>query len=208
MKYAFFVLAFLSFVFVNDASAQKGSKDRDNYEIKVDGLGCPFCAYGLEKKFKDFKGIKNVKIDMETGKFTFTYPASTPLTVAQVEGKVEEAGYTPVRTKITRTDGTVDTSKEKEAVVISEENLKTVTINVSGNCGMCKSRIERTALATGAITSAEWDSDSQGLTVDYDASKMTVRDIEAAIAKVGHDTENVKADDDTYKSLPPCCKYR
>ena len=31
----------------------QNSKDRDSFEIQVDGLGCPFCAYGLEKKFKE-----------------------------------------------------------------------------------------------------------------------------------------------------------
>ncbi|HHH13154.1 MAG TPA: copper chaperone, partial [Thiolapillus brandeum] len=28
-----------------------------HYEMRVDGLACPFCAYGIEKKFKAMKGV-------------------------------------------------------------------------------------------------------------------------------------------------------
>ena len=38
----------------------QAQKQMDQFQVQVDGLGCPFCAYGLEKKFKEFKGIKNV----------------------------------------------------------------------------------------------------------------------------------------------------
>lgn len=91
---------------------QKG--DTDQYTIKVDGLGCPFCAYGLEKKFKEFKEIKDIAIVMETGEFTFTYPASDPLSIATVAAQVEKAGYTPVMVKIVRFDGTVEEQEVKK----------------------------------------------------------------------------------------------
>ena len=42
----------------------------DHYEVQVDGLACPFCAYGLEKKaqeryakFFNFEKIKALCID-------------------------------------------------------------------------------------------------------------------------------------------------
>ena len=35
-----------------------------------------------------------------------------------------------------------------------------------------------------------------------------VDDIHKAIAKAGHDTEKFKSDNETYNSLPDCCKYR
>jgi len=47
---------------------------------------------------------------------------------------------------------------------------KTESFKVSGNCGMCKDRIEKTVLAEGA-TSASWDSKTQLLTVTYDPLK-------------------------------------
>ena len=50
------ILILLAVVMVS-AFAQ-AQKTFDQFEVQVDGLGCPFCAYGLEKKFKEFKGIK------------------------------------------------------------------------------------------------------------------------------------------------------
>ena len=85
----------------------------DFFTIKVDGLGCPFCAYGLEKKFKDFQGIENTKIDMETGIFTFSYPFEKKLSIEAVEKKVKEAGYTPISTKIKRANGSIEKSVPK-----------------------------------------------------------------------------------------------
>ncbi len=35
------------------------------YEIRADGLACPYCAYGIEKKFKAIKGVKNIDVDLK-----------------------------------------------------------------------------------------------------------------------------------------------
>lgn len=91
---------------ITDLNAQ--SKTMDIFTVQVDGLGCPFCAYGLEKKFKEFKGIKKVKIEMETGVMSFEYPSKKRLEIKQVQKQVEKAGYTPVSVSIKRTDGSLE----------------------------------------------------------------------------------------------------
>lgn len=111
MKTKIIVLLFLSLMSVTTIQAQK---ETDSFEIQVDGLGCPFCAYGLEKKFKDFKGIKNIKIDIETGDFTFTYPTEKKLSLPQVEAQVKKAGYSPIKTKIIRANGEVEIAENKK----------------------------------------------------------------------------------------------
>ena len=84
---------------------------------------------------------------------------------------------------------------------------KTETIKVSGNCGMCKDRIEASAKVNG-VTKAEWDKSTKILTLVYNPSVVKSDDIQKKIAGVGHDTEKYKADTKTYNSLPGCCKYR
>ena len=32
--------------------------------VAVDGLGCPFCVYGLEKHLKQVDGVKNVAVQL------------------------------------------------------------------------------------------------------------------------------------------------
>jgi len=41
--------------------------DMQSATIQVDGLSCPFCAYGLEKHLKKIKGVKYVEINMKSG---------------------------------------------------------------------------------------------------------------------------------------------
>lgn len=207
MKYSIIILLMpLLLGFSLEASAQKKSKDQ--FTIQVDGLGCPFCAYGLEKKFKEFKGIKNVKIDVETGIFTFSYPAEKALAMTKVEKQVEAAGYTPVYTQILRSDGKEESNKGTgEVVAVAEDQLKMVRIFVAGNCGMCKARIEKTANGIAGVTTAEWDKKSKMLKMTFDQSQTSKETIAKAVAASGHDTKTAKADKGTYEGLPGCCQY-
>lgn len=83
---------------------------------------------------------------------------------------------------------------------------KTETIKVSGNCDMCKTRIEKAAKIKG-VSKAEWSDKTKLLTLVYDLTKVKSDDVQKKIAAVGHDTEKFKADDKAYNGLPGCCKY-
>ncbi len=79
---------------------------------------------------------------------------------------------------------------------------------VSGNCDMCKERIEKAAKSVGGVKSATWDVNSKKIHVTFDAMKTNLNTIQKTIAKAGHDNEIYKADDKIYESLPACCHYR
>ena len=85
--------------------AQAGVK---SLTVKVDGLACPFCAYGLEKKLKKVEGVEKLNIDINAGEAVLEVKAGTTLTaasgteekapaglVAQVQKAVKEGGFTP-----------------------------------------------------------------------------------------------------------------
>ena len=86
------------------------------------------------------------------------------------------------------------------------QDSKKEMIKVSGSCGMCKKKIEKAAKSAGAEF-ASWNADKQELEVSYVESKTTNKDIQQAIAKVGYDTQDYRADDKTYDNLPGCCQY-
>lgn len=87
-----------------------------------------------------------------------------------------------------------------------KSDQRTETIKVWGECSMCKSRIEKAAIAEGAIT-AVWDIKTDMLAVTIAGSKTNVDAISKKMAAVGHDTEKYKAADDVYAKLPGCCHY-
>jgi mercuric ion binding protein len=86
------------------------------------------------------------------------------------------------------------------------QTTKTETFKVSGNCGMCKSKIEKAAKEAGA-TYASWDADTKDLTVKYKSTSTNAAKIQQKIAGVGYDNAGFKATDDTYNKLHGCCKY-
>jgi len=90
--------------------------------------------------------------------------------------------------------------------VAQTKNVK-ASIKVYGNCTMCKKRIE-TALDAKGIKQATWDPKTKELQVVYVSGKITEAEIHQLVAAVGHDTDKVKATDESYSELPFCCLYR
>ena len=80
------------------------------------------------------------------------------------------------------------------------------TLKVSGECGMCKTKIEKAAKTAGA-SYAIWDVDSKVLTVKYNSKTTNTAKIQQAVAATGYDTENFKTTDEAYNKLHACCKY-
>jgi len=84
-----FLLWFMSLgiAFAGDVTSQKAT-------IQVDGLSCPFCAYGLEKNLKKVKGIESVDIDMKTGKATVMIQSDMHVDNQALRQAVKKAGFT------------------------------------------------------------------------------------------------------------------
>lgn len=81
-------------------------------------------------------------------------------------------------------------------------------IEVNGVCSMCKKRIESAALKTKGVKFAIWDVKTHLLSLIIDERKTNKKTIQTNIAAVGHDTKDIKAKDEVYNSIDPCCKYR
>jgi Cu(I)/Ag(I) efflux system membrane fusion protein len=101
---------------------------------------------------------------------------------------------------------------EKENIAVSRNTVeiekKETIFKVSGNCELCKERIEKAANSVEGVNSAEWNVKTKQLRVEYNSMETSSENIQKAIANVGHDTELFKADNAVYNQLPECCRYR
>ena len=86
------------------------------------------------------------------------------------------------------------------------QKVKTETFKVSGECGMCKKKIEAAAKEAGA-TYAVWSPQTKILKVSYNASASGTSVIQQKIADAGYDTPNFKASAEAYNALDECCQY-
>ncbi len=64
------------------------------YIIHVDGLSCPFCAYGIEKQLSAIEGVDKVAVDVGKGEVTVSMQQNSILNEQQVLQAVTDAGFT------------------------------------------------------------------------------------------------------------------
>ncbi|NRD20940.1 cation transporter [Winogradskyella eckloniae] len=93
-------------------------------------------------------------------------------------------------------------------VAFAQNKNAKVSMEVDGVCGMCKERIEKAAIRTKGVKSAVWNVDTHELKLIIDERKTDVKTIAKNVAAVGHDTKEIKATDEQYNTVHPCCRYR
>ena len=64
-----------------------------SYRLAVDGLACPFCAYGIEKKLSALAGVERLETNIEDGSVIVTMQDGATLEEAAVQQAVKAAGF-------------------------------------------------------------------------------------------------------------------
>ena len=90
----------------------------------------------------------------------------------------------------------------------AQDKNKKMVFDVNGKCAMCKERIETAALHVKGVKYAVWDIPTHQLSVIMDERKTDAMKIKTALVEVGHDTKELKATEEAYNSVHPCCRYR
>ena len=78
----------LAFVSISALAVQQA------YKLRVDGLACPFCAYGIEKKLTALKGVQRTEVDIASGTVIVTMAEGASLDEAAATKAVKDAGFT------------------------------------------------------------------------------------------------------------------
>ncbi len=84
-------ILFVLFLGVAAAGAQEA---KHVYKVYVDGLSCPFCTYGIEKKFSKVEGVEKIDIDLKTGTTIITMATGKTLDETTARKAVKAAGFT------------------------------------------------------------------------------------------------------------------
>lgn len=84
---AFFIGQTISPAFAENAE--------ETITVQVDGMFCPFCTYGVEKKLKALKGVKKVIVHLRRGKAEIRVKPGMTVSDKMINQAVEDAGFTP-----------------------------------------------------------------------------------------------------------------
>lgn len=66
----------------------------EQFALEVDGLACPFCAYGVEKRLSALDGVKAVETELGRGRVVVTLAEGKTLTEAAARKAIKDAGFT------------------------------------------------------------------------------------------------------------------
>ena len=78
-------------------AAQTAGKNelKPKVTVQVDGLTCPFCAYGLEKRIKEIPAVQESIISLEDGIVELIPRAGRHIDIDEVKAAVIAGGFTP-----------------------------------------------------------------------------------------------------------------
>jgi copper ion binding protein len=147
-------------------------------KVRVDGLACPFCAYGLEKKLKRIEGVKDLDIMLNEGLAIVYFDEDARIDEGLLEERVREAGFTP--RGITIEDGS-----EGHRDAAGGEKEASAELAIEGmRCEYCPANISASLQKVAGVKSVSVDLESKAATVVYDPAQTgpdaLVRAIQAA----------------------------
>ncbi len=122
--------------------------DQKKVQLRVDGLSCPFCAYGLEKKLKRIKGVDKLEIKINEGLVIMTFKEKANIDPELIRKKVKEAGFTPRELSIEGKAVTVKSAPQGEKIVLNIQGM---------TCNDCVARVSRALTAVECVKDVKVD---------------------------------------------------
>lgn len=98
-------------------AAPGATQETARYDVQVDGMSCPFCVRGLEKKLRALPGAEHIHVDLAKGLARLESTAAFP--PESLDKAVREAGFSP-RAIHMNLQGTVQGSAEHPRILIGE----------------------------------------------------------------------------------------
>ena len=93
-------------------------------------------------------------------------------------------------------------SSNAQTKAVQTVKISTPTVQ----CESCKNRIETYLKRYNGVSTVSVNYKKKEITVKYITDRINEEEIKAAIANAGYDANDVKANPDSYKRLPECCK--
>jgi copper ion binding protein len=149
-----------------------GADVRRRAVITVEGVACPFCAYGIDKHLRAVPGVTDVQVDLGASKVTVDVAPGANVTEEALQRAIRDAGFTP---------GRIEWASGPK-----EERLATATFAVEGmRCEYCATNIDTVLQGREGVRSAKVDLSQKRVTVVYDPARVNAEDVEAVIEGAG-----------------------
>ncbi len=142
-------------------------------KIAVTGMSCAACAGTIEKVLGRTSGVKKASVNLATENAVVEFDDSV-IDLEGIHNRIEDIGYGVIKKK-TKVDNKIN-------------------LDIDGmSCAACSAGIEKSLSHLDGVNSAVVNWTTQKATIDFDASKINVRDIIEAINALGYKASLPKA---------------
>ena len=75
-------------------------------------------------------------------------------------------------------------------------------------CGMCVQTVEEVITGVEGVKMVKVDLEAKIVSIEYNPTKTTFKNLETAIIEAGYDANDKKADKEAFDNLPECCQIK
>ena len=178
MNRTFTYLMLLGFLLLLGSSPLQA---KEKIVVRVDGLSCAFCAYGLEKNLKELEDVEKVEINLKDGTASLTVKEGKFITDDMIRNTVKNSGFTPREIK------------REKAAKNDMLKMETIKLNVTGmTCSGCVYNIKTTLEKIPSVSDVEVDLKSGSAIVKVEKGKVTTSELIDAVEKAGRYKASIK----------------
>ena len=128
--------------------------------LGVSGMTCSACAANIERVLRKKAGVVSVVVNLELGRAKVGFDPSL-ISPKEIQEAIESIGY----------------KVEKDTVTLSLEGM---------SCASCAANIEKVLNKTNGVISASVNFPLEKAVVEFDSSRISVREIIAAVKRIGY----------------------
>ena len=90
---SFFRNAFLVMLVILLTKTTFSIEKNQYYKVKVKGIACSFCVYGLEKSINKIKGVDNIKTNLKRSEILIFPKQNAKISNERINQAIVDAGY-------------------------------------------------------------------------------------------------------------------
>ena len=140
-------LAVLALLLLSPATARASE-----FTLRIDGLACPFCAFGVEKKLLELPNVTGIEVLLDEGKIVLALREGAALDVAALDEAVSKAGFTARALLVRDLPGVLSRNPQGELLLTCSEPSVTFRLgfdDVDARPGLEEGR---TLVVSGSVT--------------------------------------------------------
>jgi len=93
-----------------DRQETESTVESPDATVYVDGMACPFCAYGIEKKLNTLDAVQKMEVQLEAGRVLLSFTEGESATEDEIQKAVKNAGFTARKIEFAGDSPSGDTS--------------------------------------------------------------------------------------------------